>query len=730
MASFKKIITLIQNAGSSLTKFSQSTNNATNSINKSTAAIERNTRALNKNAQASNVIVAKVEANAKRRYNAEERANLNIMVSDRRAKNSLLVAQQKHNNATEREEQKHLNRMEEMREKYRLKQASKSSSGGGFSLSNLFAGYYLVTRAVSALTSITDVSDTALSTKARLGLYNQSQYSNDELYDMMYMSSQRSRTGLEDTSDLVNRILVSGAMEGAGAATESIRIAEIINKASVAGGGTRDEIQRSLRQLAQGLSSGTLQGDELRSIREQTPFLAQMLAEGLNKVAPELGGNLAIGDLKDLGGEGELTAERILKAFSAMEEDINEKFNAMPRTFAQSMTQINNVWTKFIANLSTTGGALSYINKIASEIADYLMSEKGQTMLSRLANSLSGIASTLYTIWSYVSPILGALLESGPVIETLIGSLTVLLGLGLANKISDMVIKMGTMGKAGLYVAGVMLAVAGASTVASLAFQAMGDDADTANKKVQASWDSMGYHVMGVLGLLGTAIITGVSLVADFVLLIIEDTLRVASMAINGLIAGVQGIGWVGAKVVDAVTANKWDLSSKVESGLSNTANTITRNWQEFNKTEESFENTLGGGTSLHKGAFNMMDTVGNYWFTKGDNAYKESWDKQEKTEQQLSKMTNLLDKMSSEDFTYHVGDVDKVNGTVDITSEDLKLLKDIATRDLLLSMTSVTPQANITFGDVKETADVGKIMDVIEDMVENAFATSLVYNN
>lgn len=685
MASFKRLITLIQNAGSSLTSFSQSTNKATSAINKSTSAIEQNTRALNENIQTSDVFVAKIESTASRIYKTTQKLKTTLQ---------------------------------------------KQASSSGFSLSNLFAGYYLATRAVSALTSITDVSDTALSTKARLGLYNQSQYSNDELYDMMYMSSQRSRTGLEDTSDLVNRILVSGAMQGAGSATESIRIAEIINKASVAGGGTRDEIQRSLRQLAQGLSSGALQGDELRSIREQTPFLAQMLAEGLNKVAPELGGNLAIGDLKDLGGEGELTTERILKAFSAMEEDITEKFNAMPRTFAQSMTQINNVWTRFIANLSETGGALSYINKIASEIADYLMSEKGQTMLNRLANSLNSIASTLYTIWSYVSPLLSTLLESGPVIETLIGSLSVLIGLGLASKIANLVTGMGAFGKTGLYVAGAMLAVAGASTIASLAFQAMGDDSETANKKVQASWDSLIYHIMGVLGLFGTNMIVVASLVADFIIFTFENTLRAVSLAFNGLLAGVQGIGWIGAKVVDAVTADKWDLSSKVENGLSDTADVINRNWNGLIHPVESFNNTLGGGTSLHQGAFYMKDTVSDYWFNKGADAYVESWDKQEKTEKQLEKLTNLLDTMSSEDFTYHVGDVDNVKGTVDISSEDLKLLKDIATRDLLLNMTSVTPQANITFGDVRETADVDKIMDVIEDMVENAFATSLVYTD
>jgi len=50
-----------------------------------------------------------------------------------------------------------------------------------------------------------------------------------------------------------------------------------------------------------------------------------------------------------------------------------------------------------------------------------------------------------------------------------------------------------------------------------------------------------------------------------------------------------------------------------------------------------------------------------------------------------------------------------------------------MAAREFLLNLKSITPQANITFGDVRETADVGKIMAVLETMVENALATSLV---
>ena len=613
--------------------------------------------------------------------------------------------------------------------KHTMKQIASESKNmfSGMNLSNLFAGYYLITRMVSALRSLTDVSDNAISTQARLGLYNQSQYTNEELYNFMYGASQRSRTALTDTSDLVNRILVSGAMTGPGSATESIRIAEIINKASVAGGGTREEIQRSLRQLAQGLSSGALQGDELRSIREQTPFLAQMLAEGLNKVAPELGGNLAIGDLKALGSEGELTAERILKAFSAMEETIDEKFNQMPRTFSQSMTQINNVWTKFIANLSKGGGALDKVNKIASEIADYLMSERGQAMLMRLTNMINSIANGLYNVWSFLSPIVATLMESGPVIETLIASLGILLGMGLASKIAGLIVSMGVMGKVGLGIAGAMLAVATASTIASKVFQAMGDDSETANKKVQASWDAMLPAIALVLNQIFWVVITGVALVADSLIWVVSMIGNAFGLVLNGLLAGIEGIGWVGAKVIDALTNNKWDLSGKMEGYLGDTVDQIKKNWHNLTTPGEQFENTLGGGTSLHGYALEQLNKGGDYWGNKTADAYMESWDRQTKAQEEMQKS---LEEMSGDNFKYNIGSVDKINGAVEISSEDLKLLKDIASRDLLLSMTSVTPQANVTFGDVRETADVGKIMDVIEDMVENAFATSLVYNN
>lgn len=70
------------------------------------------------------------------------------------------------------------------------------------------------------------------------------------------------------------------------------------------------------------------------------------------------------------------------------------------------------------------------------------------------------------------------------------------------------------------------------------------------------------------------------------------------------------------------------------------------------------------------------------------------------------------------------VGTVNKVKdgGTVKIYEEDLKLLKDVAMREFQLNYRQITPQIDIKFGDVRETADVNKIMEVVNDRIVELF--------
>jgi len=70
---------------------------------------------------------------------------------------------------------------------------------------------------------------------------------------------------------------------------------------------------------------------------------------------------------------------------------------------------------------------------------------------------------------------------------------------------------------------------------------------------------------------------------------------------------------------------------------------------------------------------------------------------------------------------------VGKINDDVSINQDDLKMLKDVAVAGFTQNYTTMRPEMKVYISDVKETADVNKIMEAIEDMVEEAYGSTLV---
>ncbi|MEG1028147.1 MAG: hypothetical protein RSE07_05610, partial [Oscillospiraceae bacterium] len=70
---------------------------------------------------------------------------------------------------------------------------------------------------------------------------------------------------------------------------------------------------------------------------------------------------------------------------------------------------------------------------------------------------------------------------------------------------------------------------------------------------------------------------------------------------------------------------------------------------------------------------------------------------------------------------------VGAIKDDISINEEDLKLLKDIAVAGFTQNYTTMRPEMTVYISDVKETADVNKIMTAIEDMVEEAYGSVLV---
>lgn len=214
-----------------------------------------------------------------------------------------------------------------------------------------FVGVYA---GIQGLKNSLSLSDTLAQNSARLNLVlenynspNKQVMSNNisqtpvnlnlpQLQDMIFQSAQRSRGDYLATSDSVGKMgLMAGDAFNSG--QEIISFMELINKQFKIAGTNAAGIDAAMLQLTQAMGSGVLRGEEYNSILEQAPVIIQNIAKYLN--VPK-------GQLKNMAAEGKITADVVKNAMFYAATDINEKFEAIPKTFRDSVVNMKNNFVK------------------------------------------------------------------------------------------------------------------------------------------------------------------------------------------------------------------------------------------------------------------------------------------------------------------------------------------------------------------------------------------------
>lgn len=72
-----------------------------------------------------------------------------------------------------------------------------------------------------------------------------------------------------------------------------------------------------------------------------------------------------------------------------------------------------------------------------------------------------------------------------------------------------------------------------------------------------------------------------------------------------------------------------------------------------------------------------------------------------------------------------NVGSVDRINETVDISSEDLKMMRELAEVTAIQNFTTLTPTVTVNTGPVSKEVDIHTIVTQIEQVLEEEIATS-----
>ena len=180
---------------------------------------------------------------------------------------------------------------------------------------------------------LVNTSDQLTSINARLRLMTGSAEAAAAAQEEIYQAAMRSRGAYADMADFVSQLgtVAGNAFTGT---DELVAFAEQIQKQMAISGASGASAQAALVQLTQGLASGTLRGEELNSVLEQTPMIAQTIAEYMG---------VTIGEMRELASEGKVTAEVVKNAMLGEAEETNAQFEQMPMTWAQVWTMFQNV---------------------------------------------------------------------------------------------------------------------------------------------------------------------------------------------------------------------------------------------------------------------------------------------------------------------------------------------------------------------------------------------------
>lgn len=196
---------------------------------------------------------------------------------------------------------------------------------------------------IQGLKKAVDLSDSLVSMRARLDRMNDGLQTTQELETMIYQSAQRSRGSFTDTMGLVSQL---GTMAGDAfsSSKEIVQFAEQLNKQLAMSGASGASAQAAILQLEQGLASGVLRGDELNSVMEQAPALAKSIADYMQ---------VSVGELREMGSQGQITADIVKNALFAAAKDTNAEFEKTPMTWAQVWTVASNTAIRALDPLLT-----------------------------------------------------------------------------------------------------------------------------------------------------------------------------------------------------------------------------------------------------------------------------------------------------------------------------------------------------------------------------------------
>jgi len=526
-----------------------------------------------------------------------------------------------------------------------------------------------------AIGQVKDLADNFTNTTARLDLMNDGLQTTKQLQKEIMASANRSRAAYDLTADSVAKMGVM-AKDAFKNNKELIQFTELINKQFTIAGTSSAGREAAMLQLTQAMAAGVLRGEELNSIFEQAPTIIQTIADYLN---------VPIGKIRSMAAEGQITSTIVKNAMLASADEINERFNSMPMTFAQVSDLIkNNLLNTFMPVIQVIGQGAQFIHNNWDTLAPVFYGVGAAALVLAGALAVQTVAT-----WATdaATKALFATMLTNPIFWV---ALAIGLVVGLMYKWAQSV--------GGVKVAWLMLQNSLYNVVEGMKLKLFGFYVDAAN-----AWDS----ICMVFETAKVAVQNSVANMGQGVLDILQNMVNGAIGIINKFIGVLNKIEGVSIDPIEQVTfatinrattaaqnaarnqgladykAQKNALQAERDAALRNMNREINRNRTAREAGIAAAQNASGGAAGFTAGS--LMESINN------------------------------IDSIGS------VGSVGSIESDVNIAEEDLKFMRDIAEMKYIQNFVTLTPTVAVD-AKVSEKVDIQEVADEIERRLEEEF--------
>lgn len=512
------------------------------------------------------------------------------------------------------------------------------------------------------VSGIVSMSDEMTQTTARLNLMNDGLQSTADLQELIYQSAMRSRGAYNATADAVAKM---GLLAGDAFSSnqETIAFVEQLNKQFKIAGTSAEGQAAAMLQITQAMGSGVLRGEELNSVFEQAPTIIQSIADYLG---------VSVGEIRNMAQEGELTASVVKSALLSSAEETNQKFSEIPLTWSDVWTQASNMAIMALQPL------LEAINWMANNIEVI-----GPLVLAAAAAfALFVVAANWTKMLTAAQKVLNAVMSLNPIV-LIIGAIIILIGVIAAyinytnrarnESVSAVGVICGAFAVAGAFI---FNTVVGAI-----------------NAVIQAVWTIFVEPFIGII---------------EWVLNVANGGFNSFGDAVKNLLGQIiswfLSLGKVVTKIIDSMFGTNWT------DGLNNLQNQVLA----WGKNDNAITLSRDAPTIEKRISYKTAYANGYNWGANLQNSISEKLGLDLPDDPATGLLSNIADNTA------------QIADDVSVSSDDIKLLRDIAERQVINKYTTAEIKVEmVNHNNISNEMDLDGVVNLLEAKVTEALVTS-----